>query len=106
MNGKYFVVAGNKSEYLKFVEQKCQEHWAMNNTQNLSYSNFVYATADNLRGYRNPSGWFIHSWYMRDDIHDIFTQLRVACDDPVKSQQIQKLYNKLIEIECNENLYK
>jgi hypothetical protein len=83
MNEKYFVIAGYRDQYLNFMKKKSEELWNQGNTS-ISLSHFIYATVDNIRGIRNPSGWFIGTWYERDDAYNILSLLLMSTDDPKK----------------------
>lgn len=74
MSDKYFVVAGNRDQYLNFIKRKTAELWNQGYTS-VTLSHFVYATPDSLRGCRNPGGWFIGTWYERPDAEEILKQL-------------------------------
>lgn len=73
MSNKYFVIAGNRSEYMDFVHKKVNELLL---STTVSFSDFVYVdSADNLRGYSNPKGWFVGSWREKKGINEIMVQL-------------------------------
>lgn len=104
---KYFVICGNRNEFNKFIVKKTDELWNQGNTD-ITMSHFVYVSGvDTIRGYSNPSGFFIGTWYMRDDIRDILAVLLASCiGDSEKVVKIGSMYNRLAEIESMENLYK
>lgn len=94
MNGKYFVVAGNYQQYKDFTKKKCDELWSQG--LEVSYSNFVYATVDSLKGYSNPHGWFYGTWKERADINLILLHLMVATkSDSDSMTTFQKLIGEL-----------
>ena len=78
---KYIVVAGTRAEYEKFILKKAKDMFAVGQTS-VSFSDFVYATADSIRGYSDPHGWFVGSWRNREDIKEILMLLRVAQRTP------------------------
>jgi len=83
MNEKFFVVAGNSGQYLNFVKKKSEELWKQGYTS-VTLSHFVYANTLILRGNRNPSGWFIGTWYDRPDAVQIVQQLISQTDQSLK----------------------
>jgi hypothetical protein len=82
MNEKYFVIAGNSGQYLDFAKRKAQDFWNLGISVSLSH--FVYADEFCIRGNRNPSGWFIGTWYERNDAYNILSLLLISTDDPKK----------------------
>lgn len=83
MNEKFFVVAGNRDQYLNFMKKKSEELWKQGYTS-VTLSHFVYADTLSLRGNRNPSGWFIGTWYDRPDAVQIVQQLISQTDQSLK----------------------
>lgn len=76
MSNKYFVIAGNRSEYMEFVHKKVNE---LIHSTTISFSDFVYVdNADSLRGYSDPRGWFVGSWREKRGINEIIVQLSLA----------------------------
>lgn len=76
MSDKYFVIAGNRSEYMDFVHKKVNE---LIHSTTISFSDFVYVdSSDNLRGIMDPKGWFVGSWREKKDINQIIMQLALA----------------------------
>lgn len=104
---KYFVVCGSRDQFNVFVKRKTDELWNQGHTS-ITFSHFVYVSGvDQIRGYSNPSGFFVGTWYMRDDIRDILAVLLASCiGDGEKAERIGSMYNRLAEIESMENLYK
>jgi hypothetical protein len=101
MNEKYFVIAGYRDQYLNFMKKKSEELWNQGNTS-ISLSHFIYATVDNIRGIRNPSGWFIGTWYERDDAYDILYALIISTDDSKKLAIINGQMNYLLTSTKNQ----
>lgn len=104
---KYFVVCGSREQFNVFVKRKTDELWNKGHTS-ITFSHFVYVSGvDQIRGNSNPSGFFIGTWYMRDDIRDILSVLLTSCTNDIrKMETIGSMYDKLAEIESMENLYK
>jgi hypothetical protein len=82
---KNFIIAGNYAEYAYWIKRKI-----------LSPSVHVYVTnPDTLRGVQNPHGWFIGTWYDRDDMEEIFEVLLRATDITTEShRRINALWGK------------
>ena len=74
---KYFVVAGTREEFNKFIKEKALEMFGAGNTS-VSLSDFVYANVDNLKGISDPRGFFIGTWRERLDALNILLILRMA----------------------------
>lgn len=92
---KYFVVAGNRQQYEYFIRKKSEELWK--DGVDITLSNFVYATTDSLKGFRDPHGWFYGTWRDRPDIAQLLIHLIMQTTDDKTSQIFQKLANELIE---------
>ena len=89
MSNKYFVIAGNRSEYMDFVHKKVNELLL---PTTVSFSDFVYVdSADNLRGYSNPKGWFVGSWREKKGINEIMVQLSLAKRGHVLRSEFQEI---------------
>lgn len=89
MSNKYFVIAGNRSEYMDFVHKKVNELLL---STTVSFSDFVYVdSADNLRGYSNPKGWFVGSWREKKGINEIMVQLSLAKRGHVLGLEFQEI---------------
>lgn len=99
MTGKYYVVAGNYTQFHTFIKKKAGELWLSGNHE-VTLSHFVYVSGvDQLRGISNPTGWFYGTWYERTDIRDILAVLTHCCiNDGSKLQAIDKMYDKLVEV--------
>lgn len=81
MSDKYFVIAGNRSEYMDFVHKKVNELFQCGQTS-ITFSHFVYVDGvDNLKGYSDPRGWFVGSWREKKGINEIIVQLFFAKRD-------------------------
>jgi len=76
---KIFVIAGNNHEYSNYIRDKNRPDY------------FYVSGIDYLKGYRQPRGVFIGTWYLRQDAADIIYQLRV-----VGSISLDKM-NELLE---------
>lgn len=80
-----FVIAGNQEEAYQYINRKLEER--IRNGEVVSKIDdykYVYSI-DTLRGVQNPSGVFIGSWRMRQDIFDIVGILRQNCNPPNKA---------------------
>lgn len=72
-----YIIAGNYAEYADWIKKKI-----------FSPSVHVYVTnADKLMGVHNPHGWFIGTWYDRDDMEEIFEVLLKATDITTESHR-------------------
>lgn len=83
---KLFIIAGN---YDQFRAWRSNHINLIGETlilkQNLIYVHDVH----NLRGYREPHGLFIGTWYQRADIESIILQLQVAGSiTPARAQEL------------------
>jgi hypothetical protein len=76
MKQKYFIVCGNHREFRIFSKKKIHELW--NSGTVVEHADFIYATPELIRGYRNPKGWFWGTWRDRKDIDEILTHLRIS----------------------------
>ena len=77
MNEKYYVIAGNRNEFINFRDIKCNDLAKEGKT--VSLSNFVYVISPTqLKGISSPHGWFIGTWRDRHDIKDIVQALCVC----------------------------
>lgn len=86
---KYFVIAGTRSEYMEFVHKKVNELLL---STTVSFSDFVYVdSADNLRGYSNPKGWFVGSWREKKGINEIIVCLHIAKSQYVPNPEFEKI---------------
>lgn len=91
MSDKYFVIAGTRSEYMAFVHKKVNELFQCGQTS-ITFSHFVYVdSADNLRGYSNPKGWFVGSWREKKGINEIMVQLSLAKRGYVLRSEFQEI---------------
>ena len=50
------------------------------------------AGAETLKGYSNPRGMFIGTWYTRSNIKEILIQLQVSMSDGSKIHPIEKAW--------------
>lgn len=90
MSNKYFVIAGNRSEYMEFVTKKVNE--CVKSGQFISYTDFVYVDGvESLKGYSNPKGWFVGSWREKKGINEIIVQLYFAKSQYVLNPEFEKI---------------
>ena len=74
---KNYIIAGTYEQYNHWIKKKI-----------LSSSTNVYVTnPDTLKGVQNPHGWFIGTWYDRDDMEQIFEVLLRATDITTESHR-------------------
>lgn len=74
---KFFVIAGNHDQFSEWRRRNGTELLLNRQIENLSDIVYVSST-DQLKGYNNPKGMFIGTWYRREDIENIITQLQVV----------------------------
>ena len=95
MNGKYYVVCGNRNEFNEFIKRKAFELFGQGNTS-ISLSQFVHVdSVDKIRGIHEPTGWFYGTWRERSDIKNILKVLMVC--STTKNDMINDLYWELCE---------
>ena len=91
MDMKYYVIAGTKEQFDRFINFKSLELWSAGKTD-VSLSHFVYVDSiDKLRGVRNPHGWFYGNWMNRDNIREIVKQLFISTDDKQTLEVLAKI---------------
>ena len=74
---KFFVIAGNYNQYVNWKNRNYPE--LLLNGQIEKIQDLVYVSCiDQLKGYNNPKGVFIGTWYRREDIEYVLGQLQVA----------------------------
>lgn len=74
---------------MDFVHKKVNELLL---STTVSFSDFVYVdSADNLRGYSNPKGWFVGSWREKKGINEIMVQLSLAKRGHVLGSEFQEI---------------
>ena len=85
---KIFIISGNHDEFLRYTKEKANligEGWVLNTI----YVSSVHV----LKGYREPHGLFIGTWYRRKDIEEIVLQLQIASSiTPARAQEIMNVY--------------
>jgi hypothetical protein len=83
------VVAGTREEYTNWVRK-----------HNLHPGEWWYVSGvDMTRGFSNPKGIFIGTWYKRKDIMGILIQLKVASHEP--NPELDKIMNRYAEYKRN-----
>lgn len=97
---KYFIICENRNEFTDFAKRKLDE-CVRHGINGVTLSHFVFVSGvDRLRGYLNPSGFFIGAWYQRPDIRDILGVLSSSCtNNDKKMEAIIKVYDRLYEYE-------
>ena len=90
---KYFVIAGNHSQFLDWKNRNYPEMLLNGDIQGLQ--DIIYVSSiDQLRGVSNPKGVFIGTWGERKDILDIIIQLQVAGVESDKIDRIQEVLDR------------
>lgn len=88
---KIFIISGNHEEFLQYRKKRASligEAWILN----AIYVSSVHV----LKGYREPHGLFIGTWYRRKDIEEIVLQLQVASSiTPEKAQEIMNSFHDM-----------
>ena len=89
MNVK-FIITCTHDEYMRFYRKY---------PELVSDTNTVYvgdAQSGNLpvvlKGVSNPSGYFYGRWYLRDDLFNIFIQLKMQTDDKSRTKRLTEIY--------------
>ena len=102
MIDKLYIIAGTNEQYLNFVKKKVTESWEQNITS-ISMSNFVYVREQNqIRGLRDPRGYFIGTWYQNPNIVEILNALVVSMSDLDRVNDLNKLYRIYNEYQSNK----
>jgi hypothetical protein len=92
MIDRLYIISGTNEQYLNFVKRKVSESWNVGDTD-ISMSNFVYVRSpDQLRGIRDPRGYFIGTWYENPNIVQILNQLVVSMSDLDRVSNLNKMY--------------
>jgi hypothetical protein len=87
---KTLVIAGTYHEANYWIIQDLGKKYPSNTS--LSMSDYIIGhSADQLRGWRDPSGIFIGTWRERKDIFEILNMLLVNMTIPSKHKIIQNL---------------
>lgn len=95
---KQFVIAGTHIQASLWIARRTSLGYNPNDYMILS-------NAAITKGLRNPRGWFIGTWYQREDIKDIFTALYIACDPDTPSKRaLEEVARQLTEYETLHNI--
>lgn len=89
---KYFVIAGNWDQYTHWRRQnriRLLEEKKIETTSDLVYIDHV----GHLKGYSNPTGIFIGTWYKRKDIKEILIQLNVSMTKSSRIEPLKKAWD-------------
>jgi hypothetical protein len=87
---RYFIVAGNHSEYKDWVF-KNRSRFPDNNLNDFIYVHSLIV----LRGYANPHGFFIGTFRYRADLHEI-VQTIIMCSHNMSNQDKTKLIDSIL----------
>ncbi len=92
---KYFVIAGNRNEYMNFIVPMSEKLWKEGQTS-ISFSHFVYVDSiDRIRGVRDIHGWFVGSWRERKDILEILQYMMVINhNNKIIADEYSKLFKR------------
>ncbi len=94
MNEKFYVIAGNRNEFINFRDIKCND--LVKEGKTVSYSNFVWVTDPiQLKGISSPHGWFIGSWRTRHNIKEIVNTLCVCYHSGLPDTVLDIVYEVL-----------
>lgn len=103
MDGKYYVIAGNNNQYLDFAKKKVDFAWYSGN-HSVSLSDFVYVhNPDQLRGLKDPDGYFVGTWYDHDFIREILNNLIICMYETTKRDAIIHVWGELNKYEAARN---
>jgi hypothetical protein len=79
MNDKYYILAGNRTEYSEFVLKKCVELQAAG--RDISMSHFIQLDDPmKLKGINYPHGWLVGNWMDHPRAYDILQSLIISHD--------------------------
>jgi hypothetical protein len=87
---RYFIVAGNHSEYKDWVF-KNRSRFPDNNLNDFIYVHSLIV----LRGYANPHGFFIGTFRSRVDLYDI-VQTIIMCSHNMSNQNKSDLIRRVL----------
>ena len=93
-SSKIFIISGT---FFQFKEWKSRNYPELLTNRNIkSLQDLVYvAGVDNLRGHQEPHGVLIGTWYKRNDIESILTQLLISGSIlPWKHQELINIVDK------------
>ena len=93
---KFFVISGNHDQFSEWRRRNGTELLLNHQIENLS--DIVYASSVHvLKGYSNPTGVFIGTWYKRADMLEVLTQLRVATTDIEKMKVLSRVLDHYVK---------
>ena len=94
MNSKYYIIPGNAGEFVDYRKELC--HRLHTQGTEVSYSHFVYVSSpENLRGIRNPRGWFVGTYHTRKDLEELVQMLYIIKTGEEKTPDFIKLCKKV-----------
>ena len=87
---KIFVIAGNDEQAFKWMVEDSRRRWH----HSASLSEYVICRSVlNIKGHRNPHGFFIGTWKDRPDIKDIIMTLMTATYET--NLNLRKIWNEI-----------
>lgn len=98
------MIAGNNNQFLEFAKRKVDFAWYSGDTRT-SLSDYVYVhNPDQLRGLKDPSGYFIGTWYDHDLIREIMNNLIVCMEDTKKRDIVVEMWSELNAYEASRKV--
>lgn len=92
---KIFVICGTHQEFLDFAKQKVTQGWPSNTS--LSLSDFIHVRDHEvLRGYTNPTGFFVGTWRKNKQLREILIQLSISYHDIPMHDNLKKIINEVL----------
>jgi hypothetical protein len=100
---KIYVIAGNYMEFRDFVEKNIQEELQRGN-RSITLSHYIFVTdIAQLRGLRNPHGYFYGTWRERLNIIEILMNLIPTKDEGESLEYMKKALSEILEKEWRKN---
>jgi hypothetical protein len=74
---KFFVIAGTIEQARNWIKEDAKRRWEAGETS-VSLSDYISVfNPTQIKGYSNPHGRFVGTWWNRDDIPDLITHLTI-----------------------------
>lgn len=91
MSKPAFIICLNWQEYVEF---KNNHPYMLGRKTNIIYIGDSQSgcTPVVLRGISDPAGYFYGRWYLRDDLYNIFLQLKLQTNYPSKVKRLTEIY--------------
>lgn len=86
-----FIICLNWQEYTDFMDN---HPYRLGRKTNIIYIGDCQpgCTPVVIRGISDPAGYFYGKWYLRDDFHNIFLQLKMQTDDKSRTKRLNEIY--------------